>query len=230
MSRLLFALMLGVATAGGSVFAGNDPPVFVEGQGSARIKTDPAIAVDVRAQQAIDAATAAALIGALQTRFEGEQIELRLGSTRSERVSLRDLAIRGEAELRFGDSRSWLPVRFEALYDTGAMVVESPHITLGAAVADARPASSLPLARLQERIDGAVAAEYQSNTTTVTLRAARIIDDDGRRYLVQARASASFDGAEVVPMHVRALYDRRTGRWLDPQYDFEDAGQVLASR
>src|SRR5690606_6774511 len=109
--RLLFALMLGAATAGGSVFAGNDPPVFVEGQGSAR--TNPALAVDVRAQQAIDAATAAALIGALQTRFEGEQIELRLGTTRSERVSLRDLAIRGEADLRFGDSRAWLPVRFE---------------------------------------------------------------------------------------------------------------------
>ena len=226
MPRLLLALLFGTAIAGGSV-AGNDPPMFVEGKGKV---VDTSLAVDLAAQQAIDAATAAALIGALQTRFEGEEIEVRLGGTRSERVSLRDIALKGEASLRFGDSRSWLPLRFEALYDTSAMVVESPHITLGAEVADARPARALPLAQLQGQLDAAVGAEYQSNTVDVKLGSARIVDNDGRRYIVQADAVARFDDAEDVPMVVRALYDRRTGRWLDPQYDFADSGQALAAR
>lgn len=227
MPRLLFALLLGAVTAGGTV-AGDDRPVLVEGK--SRAGSDPALAIDVRAQQAIDEATAAALIGALQTRFEGERIELRLGSTRSERVSLRDIALAGEAQIRFGDGASWLPVRFEALYDTSAMVVESPHITLGAGSAKARPAASLPLARLHTQIDGAIAAEYPSNSVEVSLGAARVLDDDGRRYLVQADAMARFDGQDDVPMRVRALYDRKTGRWLDPQYDFDDAGYALSAR
>lgn len=228
MPRLLLALLLGAVTAGGTVAGGDDRPVLVEGKSTAG--SDPALAVDVRAQRAIDEATAAALIGALQTRFEGERIELRLGSSRSERVSLRDIALAGEAQIRFDDGASWLPVRFEALYDTNAMVVESPHITLGAGRAKARPATSLPLARLQAQIDGAIATEYQSNSVEVRLGPARVLDDDGRRYLVQADAVARFDGQDDVPMSVRALYDRNTGRWLDPQYDFDDAGYALSAR
>ena len=40
--------------------------------------------LDARARDAIDAATAAALIGALQSRFEGERVELRLGEVKAE--------------------------------------------------------------------------------------------------------------------------------------------------
>jgi hypothetical protein len=62
------------------------------------------------------------------------------------------------------------------------------------------------------------------------LRQARIVDDDGSRYVVQATGSAVFDGSDEVGMTVRALYDRKTGRWLDPQYDFDEAGYALAAR
>ena len=228
MPRLLFALLLGAATAGGTVVDGNGTPVLVEGK--SRAASDPALVADMQAQQAIDEAVAAALIGALRSRFEGEDIELRLGSGRSERVSLRDIALQGEAQIRFGGAASWLPVRFEALYDTDKMVVESPHITLGAELAKARPAESLPLARLQAQVDRAVAAGHPSNSVEVTLGSARIVDDDGRRYVVQADAVARFDRQDEVPMRVHALYDRQTGRWLDPQYDFDDAGYGLAAR
>ena len=47
---------------------------------------------------------------------------------------------------------AWLPVRFEALYDTSAQRVESPHITLGAEAAASKSADALPLAKLQSPV------------------------------------------------------------------------------
>jgi hypothetical protein len=230
MHRLMLATLLGSVVAG-SVVAGTDAPVLVVGKATPAA-APAALVEDLKAQQQIDAATAAALIGALQSRFEGQKIELQLGDVRSQRVSLRDLSLQGEAKIRFEGAQSWLPVRFEALYDTSAMVVESPHMTLGANLAQVRSADALPLAALRKAVDSAMDAEFQSNAVDVSLGQARIVDDDGSRYVVQARGTAVFDGADRVPVTVRALYDHAAGRWLDPQYDFDvvDSGNALAAR
>jgi hypothetical protein len=233
MHRLLLATLLGTASVAAASVGTNpavvEPPVLVEGTSNG--KADAALTHDMQAQESIDEATAAALIGALKSRFEHADFELRLGDARSERVSLRDIALQGEAKIRFSDASSWLPVRYEALYDTSEQVVESPHITLGAEFAMPGPdATRLPLPRLAKAVDATLDADYQSNTVDVALRQARIVDDDGTRYVVQATGSAVFDGSDEVGMTVRALYDRKSGRWLDPQYDFDEAGYALAAR
>ena len=231
MHRLGLAIILGIATMG-AVAADGEVPMLVEGK-AANTASNPALALDEQAQQQLDAATAAALIGALQTRFDGQAVELRLGDVRSERVSLQDIALNGEASIRVDDAQAWLPVRFEALFDTSTQRVESPHIRLGAEVVDAGSAQALPLAALQTRVDTAMAGEFLSQDVDFRLGDARIVGDDGAHLVVQARGVASFDSNEKASVVVRALFDRDAGRWIDAQYDFDvvaDAGNTVAAR
>ena len=230
MHRILLASLIGTVAAG-TVAAGNAPGLFVEGRADAQASTAPTL--DARAREAIDAATAAALIGALQSRFEGERVELRLGEVKAERVSLRDLALHGDARIRFAGAQAWMPIRFDALYDTTGMVVESPNIVIGARTAYAKRADALPLPGLVSALDAALDAEFQSNAVDVSLGKAQVIGSDGRRDIVAADAVAIFDGHDRVPVSVRALYDREACRWLAPSYDFDvvaGTGEAVAAR
>ncbi len=222
MHRAGLAIILGIATLSGIAAdrGATGVPVLVEGRAAAQAAT-PSLPTDLKAQQSIDAATAAALIGALQTRFGGQPVELQLGDVRSERVSLRDIALNGEANIRFNDTQAWLPVRFQALYDTTAQAVESPHITLGASLATAKPAANLPLVALQKKVDGAMGEEFLSQDVEFRLGDARVVGDDGGRLVVDAEGIARFDQSEQAPVTVRALYDSRNGRWIDAEYDFD---------
>ena len=231
MHRLGLAIILGIATMG-AVAADGMTPVVVEGKAIASA-ANPSLALDTQAQQALDAATGAALIGALQTRFEDQSIELRLGDVHSERVSLRDIAMNGEASIRFDGAQSWLPVHFEALYDTSAQRVESPHITLGADTANARSADALPLAKLQSSVDAAMGAEFLSQDVDFHLGDARVVGNDGGRLVVQAVGIARFDDTEQAPVTVRVLFDSTSGNWIDAQYDFDVmavVGPAVATR
>lgn len=217
MNRLGIAVLLAAVTMGAS--AGHAGlPLLMEGKGVAVAKGDSGLSEDARAQQAIDAATAAALIGALQSRFEGYDVELKLGNVRSERVSLRDLSLNGDASLRLGANAAWLPIRYEALYDTTEQVVLSPNIVLGATQVASKTVERLPLQGLQARIDRAMDAEYASNQVEFSLGDARVVGDDGMRLVVQGEGVAHFDGEERVAVTLQALYDRTSKRWLDPQY------------
>jgi len=220
MNRLGIALLLTVAAMGASAGVGysNKQAVLVEGKGVAAVPPNAGLTEDARAQQAIDAATAAALIGALQSRFEGYDVQLRLGDVRSTRVSLRDMSLHGEASMRLGNTESWLPIRFDALYDTTDQAVLSPNIVLGATLATAQSADSLPLKALQARVDQAMGSEYASNKVDFSLADARVVGDDGVRLVVQADGVARFDGEERVAVTLQALYDRNSKRWVDPQY------------
>ncbi|HWS78234.1 MAG TPA: hypothetical protein VN205_07645 [Thermomonas sp.] len=218
MNRLGIALLLAVAAMGVSAGHSSNQPVLVEGKGVAAVASDAGLSEDARAQQAIDAATAAALIGALQSRFDGYDVELKLGDARSERVSLRDLALQGEASIRLGKSAAWLPIRYEALYDTTEQAVLSPNIVLGATLASAQSAKRLPLQGLQAQVDRAMDADYLSNQVEFSLADARVVGDDGVRLVVQGDGVARFDGDERVAVTLQALYDRKSKRWSDPQY------------
>ena len=63
MNRLGIAVLLAIVAMGASAGkAGQAVPTFVEGKGIAAVASDAGLTEDARAQQAIDAATAAALI------------------------------------------------------------------------------------------------------------------------------------------------------------------------
>lgn len=219
--RTAIAAMLAMVMVG-AVAAQAGTPMLVQGHSNDAVAAGNAI--DARILTSMDAATAAALIGALETRFAGRQVELKMGEVASERASLRDIALEGDAQIRIGRDAAWLPIRFEALYDTDTQTVLSPSIVLEGAGNATATAAALPLPRLRAQVVEAMADEFASQHVDVTLRKAQVIGNDGRRLLVRAQGIARFDGAETAPVTVRALYERDSGRWLDAQYDFDVVG------
>ncbi|HSD16148.1 MAG TPA: hypothetical protein VLC71_02665 [Thermomonas sp.] len=198
------------------------PAVLVEGHSNDRVAAGNAI--DARILESMDAATAAAVIGALETRFAGRAVALQMGKVRSERASLRDISLKGNARIRIGEDAAWMPISFEALYDTDTQVVLSPSIVLQGSGVAAVPPPSLPLKGLQAQVVDAMAAEFASQRVAVSLQDARVIGNDGRRLVVKAQGLARFDGAETAPVTIRAVYEQGSGRWLDAQYDFDVVG------
>jgi len=224
-NRTAIAAMLAIVMAGTVAAQASAPasaPIVVEGQSNDRAAS--ANTIDARILASMDDATAAALIGALETRFAGRDVALRMGEVKGERASLRDIALHGDAQIRLGQDAAWLPISFDALYDTDTQSVLSPSITLeGTGVAGTKSAT-LPLPGLQARVVEAMASEFVSQEVDVSLQQARVIGSDGRRLVVRAQGIARFDGSETAPVTVRALYEQGSGRWLDTQYDFDVVG------
>lgn len=228
MRRTSLALLLATLAATAIAAQGPSTSIFVEGRStdaSATGQTTTAHGV-----QAINDATAAALIGALETRFAGQGVEFRLGEVRSERVSLRDMALHGTGQIRFGKA-AWLPIEFDALYDSTTQVVESPAIVLGASV-PSTSATALPLKALQAELTRRMGAEFESQSVALDLDHASIVGGDGRRVIVNGNGIARFDDEDAAPVQVQAIYDRTSKRWVDATYEFtmvEDA-QLVATR
>ena len=225
-NRTAIATVLGLVMAGVIGAQAGTPigaePMLVEGHSNDRVATGNAI--DSRIQASMDAATAASIIGALETRFDGHDVVLRMGEIEGERASLRDIALRGTARIRLGQDAAWLPIRFEALYDTDYQTVSSPSIVLEGAGTTAVTSSTLPLPGLQAKVSAAMGDEFASQQVDVSLHQARVIGNDGHRLVVRAQGIARFDSTETAPVTVRALYEQNSGRWLDAQYDFDVVG------
>jgi hypothetical protein len=212
-----FAAQASAPTGASSVPA--RAPIVVEGHSNDVVAAGNTL--DTRILAAMDDATAAALIGALETRFAGRDVALRMGEVEGERASLRDIALHGSAHIRLGQDADWLPIRFKALYDTDTQAVLSPSITLeGSGVAGTKPAQ-MPLPGLQAQVVQAMASEFASQRVDVSLQDAQVIGSDGRRLVVRAQGIARFDGTDTAPVTVRALYEQGSGRWVDAQYDFD---------
>jgi len=220
-NRTAIAAMLAVVMAG-AVAAQAGTPIVVEGHSNDRAAATNT--VDARILASMDDATAAALIGALQSRFAGRDVALRMGDVQGERASLRDIALHGDAQIRLGQDAAWLPISFKALYDTDTQVVLSPSITLEGTGVDGSKPATLPLPGLQAQVLEAMASEFASQRVDVSLQQARVIGNDGRRLVVRAQGIARFDGSETAPVTVRALYEQGSGRWTDAQYDFDVVG------
>src|SRR5688500_19069076 len=69
----------------------------------------------VEAAQTIDAAVAAALIGAISTQFGERKVEVKLDRMQVDPANLIDLILSGEGRVRIGVDDDWLAVRFEVL-------------------------------------------------------------------------------------------------------------------
>lgn len=234
MRRTSLALIL--ATLAATALASKAPNTGMQAVSSATRIEGRSIDVSAQGQtttahgvQAINDATAAAIIGALETRFAGQGVEFRMGDVRSERVSLRDMALHGAGEIRFGQG-TWIPIQFDALYDSGTQLVESPAIVLGGS-ATASSASALPLDGLQAELAKRMSVEFASQAVAFDLDHTSIVGGDGRRVIVNGNGIARFDQEDLAPVQVQAVYDRASKRWIDASYEFTmtDNSEFVAS-
>ena len=118
-----------------------------------------------------------AVVASLRSQFDGRDVEFKLTDVDAQRVSLRDMALQGEGRIRIDGTGGWLPVHFEALYDTATGTVLSPAITL-----DRNSATSpqAPTAGLDEAVAAALGEEFASQHVAFQLDSAR---HPGRRAL-----------------------------------------------
>lgn len=179
--------------------------------------------------QAINDATAAAVIGALETRFAGQGVQFQMGVVRAERISLRDMALHGDGEIRFSQG-AWMPITFDALFDSGTQTVESPSIVLGTN-ATATSANALPLDVLQAEVAKRMGVEFASQAVAFELDHTSIVGGDGRRIVVDGNGVALFDQEDAAPVHVQAVYDGASKRWIDASYEFTmaESTELVAS-
>jgi len=175
---------------------------------------------------AMDGAVAAAVIGAVSSQFGERRVEVKLDEVLVQPASLRDRNVSGRGRILIGegdaaDDSRWIPIEFNALYDTQTTSVSYPALVFGDGGSTADElALDAPLAvALGERIDEALAREFsqqpaQMVVDRVTTSAA------GARYLrVEALGTADFASEGTTAAQVNALYDRKTGEWIRVAYE-----------
>lgn len=178
----------------------------------------------VEGDLAMDDAVAASLVGAITLQFPKHRIEVKLDKVDVAPLSLRDRAVSGEAKVRIGNDDAWLPVAFNALYDTQDAVVTQPHLVFGSdAPASMLPRHSALLEELSEQVNGALASEFGQQAAQMRIEHGSS-SPAGTRYLhVQAVGMATFEGEGNADAQVEGLYDHTTGQWLRVSYDLGDS-------
>lgn len=180
------------------------------------------------AAQTIDAAVAAALIGAISTQFGARQVEVKLDRVASEPVNLIDLRLRGEGRLRIGDDNEWLPMEFGALYDGVAATVAQPRVTVGGAGTESEVAVASELGTsLTQQATTRLQDEFAQQPAHLTLD--RITQlEAGKRYLrLEGVGAVDFESQGSSVAVVRGLYDRNRKEWLQVAYEL-GSGTVQA--
>lgn len=181
---------------------------------------EPAPQSRMEGNQAIDDAVAAALIGAISTQFGQRKVEVKLDNVVATPAGLIQRDIRGSGRLRIGQDKTWIPFRFEALYDTEQASVGYPDLTLGSG----QPGKSLSpdttiARRLVAEVDARLRDEFAGQPASFTVDSVRV-EPAGTRYLrVQANGVAQFGREGDADAGIRALYDTRTGDWLQLEYE-----------
>lgn len=174
----------------------------------------------IEGDQAMDGAIATAVIAAVGRQFDEARVEVKLDNVSVQPASIQDRAVEGHGRLQLGGVRTWIPFRFEALYDTESTAVSSPRLVLG----DARPgnevASGSDIARtLAERVDTALQAEFSLQPFDLVID--RVVTQNAGERLVQVRGTGTVDfGPEgTTATRIDALYDPVEARWLRVDYE-----------
>lgn len=220
-TSLATTLLAGSLLAASAIAAQMAP---AQGEGTTTVAAT--VPVAATSGQAKHDAVAVAVIGALKSQFEGREVEFRIDALESKPVSRRDVALTGRGDIRIEGSGAWLPVRFQALYDTATLTVLSPSISLdqgsvaGRVDVDARA--------LEVEVDRKLAAEFASQAVAFDLADVQVTGGDSRHAVVSGRGIADFGTDGEAPVQFQAVYDLGARRWIQVDYAL-GAGETFES-
>ena len=181
---------------------------------------------------ALDDVVAAAVVGALRMQFLDREVELKLDHVDKTRASLRDVVLDGAGQIRIEGSQVWLPIRFQALYDTATGIVLSPSVTLDRSITN--PAATLPTEGLDQAIGARLATEFASQQVDFELGSIHVTGGDERYAVVDGDGVASFAGEGRAELQLQAVYDRASDKWVRIDYtlgnDLEPPAAAFAAR
>lgn len=179
--------------------------------------------VDATAEK-IDDAVATAVIAAVAGQFAEHDVAVKLDMVQMQVASIQDRTVGGYGQLRMGNDASWIPFRFEALYDTRSAAVSQPRLMLGESHGGEYVAAQADLgAALKLQVNRALRAEFSQQPFDLVVD--RVVTQVAGDRLVHVRGTGSVDfGAEgSTATQIDALYDPAEGKWLRVDYELGDA-------
>lgn len=174
-------------------------------------------------EQALDGAVAAAVIGAISSRFGEREVQVKLERLTASAASERDRQVQGHGALRLGALGEWLPFSFDVLYDTVTATAGYPRLRIGSAVGGEALAAGDAVARdFEHALAAALREEFPAQPAL--WRGERVLTRPlGERYLqLEATGSVDFAAEGRAPARVEALYDRRERSWVQLDYQLAE--------
>lgn len=179
----------------------------------------------VEGDMSMDAAVAAAVIGAVSTQFGDREVGVKLDSVGVQPASLQDRSVSGEGRLNISDDQGkygeiWIPFQFEAMYDTRTASVTYPRLVIGDSGGAQDVSLDSDLARgLSAKVEAKLDQEFAGQPSQMVID--RVTTSAfGPRYLrVEALGTADFAAEGTTPAQVSAMYDRKTSQWLRLDYE-----------
>lgn len=214
---VLFSMVL---LAGAGVAAVAAPPPGQVQQAIAAKALDTTPESRVEGDQAIDAAVAASLIGAVSSEFEQRLVEVKLDEVKVAPAGLVQRDVRGNGRLLIGRDAEWIPFRFAALYDTQSSSVDYPSLVLGTDEPGRPVATDAQVAiELAREVDRRLGSEFAGQPVRFTLDDVRLSATGSHYQRLRASGIADFGAEGSTSTGVQALYDPRNGQWLHVRYE-----------
>ena len=237
----VFPVLVALGAIGGGVAV--QDAATASATGPKHIEARPAQAAlptsRAEADEALQSAVAAVVIGALSEQFGERTISVKLDSVDVQVASIRDRIISGTGRLQIGvDDGEWLGFRYRTLYDTLYGSAGYPELTLGGTDGEREvPNDSSLVGELDARVAARLDEEFGGQPVRLQLDRIASMEAGGRFLRIEAVGIADFGREGTTPAHVDALYDRRDGSWLRVNYELgpsatigAGAGEVAALR
>lgn len=181
----------------------------------------------VEGRDALDAALAAAVIGAVGAQFQEADVSVTLGRVDVTPASLQDRTLSGHGRIRLGSDPTWIPFGFEALYDTASASVSYPRLVLGSTRPGRELGAGSTLAHeLATQVRAGLRREFEGQPVAFDVE--RVVSHPAGQRFVHLKATGTVDfGSEgEAPARIDALYDSRARRWVRVGYDLvaDDGG------
>ena len=209
-------LTIGLLACGGLLASvvGASPPAVVG------TSLHPAPQSRMEGNQAVDDATAAALIGAISDQFSERNVEVKLDTVNVAPAGIVQREISGQGRLLVGATGGWIPFRFKALYDTEQASVGYPDLTLG----DDAPGRSVnvdsPMGKdLAREVGTRLKAEFGDQPSYFAADSIRVMDQGSRYVRVEASGTADFASEGTTRAGIHGLYDPLRRQWLRLTYE-----------
>jgi hypothetical protein len=172
-------------------------------------------------REAIDAAAAAAVVGAISGQFGERKVQVKLDHVVATPNSLIESDVAGDGRLLIGDGDDdWLPFRFACLYDTASAIASAPRLLIGGDVpGQSLDADSTIARQLSEQVQARLQAEFQEQPVRFSLDSAAALETGKRYTRIEARGIVDFGREGTTPADIHALYDRRAHAWVRVAYE-----------
>lgn len=189
----------------------------------------PATAHDDR--PALERAVAGVVVGALATKFGGRAVEARFGAIEQRladgapadgAADAGQHVISGDGQMRFAGETSWIGFRFRARYDVLLGQVGTTEVVL-AVGGDARPVpnDTSMVRQLDDRLVDSLRGQWGLPSVRLQLDRIETVETGQHYLLIDADGLADFGRDGSSGIRISAFYDRRSGQWLQLDYDLD---------